>query len=187
MSNLIEHKRAHFDYEILEHYEAGVQLFGTEVKSLREHRGKLEGAHITVRGGEAYLINSEIPPYQPGNTPGYEPTRNRRLLLTKKELGELARSEEKAGLTIVPLSMYNKGRVIKLRLGVAATNLGCVTDVNSVIDVFVRDLNPATPASCGTPSAGGTAKGGGGGVWSWALLAWFILYGLLRHRSLQKK
>jgi len=119
MSNLIEHKRAHFDYEILEHYEAGVQLFGTEVKSLREHRGKLEGAHITVRGGEAYLINSEIPPYQPGNTPGYEPTRNRRLLLTKKELGELARSEEKAGLTIVPLSMYNKGRVIKLRLGVA--------------------------------------------------------------------
>ena len=119
MSNLIEHKRAHFDYEILEHYEAGIQLFGTEVKSLRDHHGKIEGAHITIRGGEAFLINSEIPPYQPANTPGYEPTRNRRLLLTKKELGELARSEDKAGLTIVPLSMYNKGRVIKLRLGVA--------------------------------------------------------------------
>ncbi len=120
MANLIEHKRAGFDYEFLEHFEAGVQLFGTEVKSLRAHRGKLEGGHITVRGGEAFLINAEIPPYQANNTEkGYEPNRNRRLLLTKKELAELATAEEKAGLTIVPLSMYNKGRVIKLRLAIA--------------------------------------------------------------------
>lgn len=121
MSNLIEHKKAHFDYEILETFEAGIQLFGGEVKSLRDHRGKLEGAHITVRGGEAFLLNAEIPPYQPSNETGggYEPTRNRRLLLRKKELAELATAEEKAGLTIIPLSMYNKGRVIKLRLGVA--------------------------------------------------------------------
>lgn len=120
MSNLIEHKRAHFDYELLEHFEAGIQLFGTEVKSLREHRGKLEGAHITVRGGEAFLINAEIQPYQPQNTSGdYDPVRNRRLLLTKKELAELASAEEKAGLTLVPLSMYNKGRVIKLRFAIA--------------------------------------------------------------------
>ena len=68
MSNLLEHKKAHFDYEILEKYEAGIQLFGTEVKSLREHKGKLEGGHITVRGGEAFLINIEIPPYQTSNT-----------------------------------------------------------------------------------------------------------------------
>jgi SsrA-binding protein len=109
MANLIEHKRAGFDYEFLEHFEAGVQLFVTEV-----------GAHITVRGGEAFLINAEIPPYQANNTEkSYEPTRNRRLLLTKKELAELATAEEKAGLTIVPLSMYNKGRVIKLRLAIA--------------------------------------------------------------------
>lgn len=121
MVNLIEHKKAHFNYEILETYEAGIQLFGGEVKSLRDHRGKLEGGHITVRGGEAFLLNAEIPPYQPGNetSGGYEPTRNRRLLLTKKELAELATAEEKAGLTIIPLSMYNKGRVIKLRLGIA--------------------------------------------------------------------
>jgi len=120
MANLIEHKRVHFDYEILEQFEAGVQLFGTEVKSLRAHQGKLEGGHITVRGGEAFLINAEIPPYQASNTKGsYEPTRNRRLLLTKKELAELSTAEEKAGLTIVPLSMYNKGRNIKLRLGIA--------------------------------------------------------------------
>src|SRR3989338_9461159 len=104
MANLIEHKRAHFDYEFLEHFEAGLQLFGTEVKSLREHRGKLEGAHITVRCGEAFLMNAEIPPYQAQNTVGkYDPTRNRKLLLTKKELTKLASAEEKAGLTLVPL------------------------------------------------------------------------------------
>lgn len=120
MANLIEHKKATFDYELLEQFEAGMQLFGTEVKSLRAHHGKLEGAHITVRGGEAFLINSEIPPFQAANTKGeYDPKRNRRLLLTKKELAELARAEEQAGLTIVPISMYNKGRVIKLRLAIA--------------------------------------------------------------------
>ena len=120
MANLIEHKKAHFNYEILETYEAGIQLFGTEVKSLRDHHGKLEGAHITVRGGEAFLLNAEIPPFQAANTSGsYDPKRNRRLLLKKNELAELATAEEKEGLTIIPLSMYNKGRVIKLRLGIA--------------------------------------------------------------------
>ena len=120
MPNLIEHKKAHFNYEILETYEAGIQLFGTEVKSLRDHHGKLEGAHITVRGGEAFLLNAEIPPFQAANTSGsYDPKRNRRLLLKKNELAELATAEEKEGLTIIPLSMYNKGRVIKLRLGIA--------------------------------------------------------------------
>ena len=119
MANLIEHKKAHFNYEILETYEAGIQLFGTEVKSLRDHHGKLEGAHITVRGGEAFLLNAEIPPFQAANTSGsYDPKRNRRLLLKKNELAELATAEEKEGLTIIPLSMYNKGRVIKLRLGI---------------------------------------------------------------------
>ncbi len=120
MANLIEHKRAHFDYELLEQFEAGVQLFGTEVKSLRAHHGKLEGGHVTVRGGEAFLMNAEIPAFQPANTgKDYEPKRNRRLLLTKKEIAEIAKAEEQAGLTLVPLSMYNKGRVIKLRLAIA--------------------------------------------------------------------
>ncbi len=120
MANLIEHKRVHFDYELLEQFEAGVQLFGTEVKSLRAHHGKLEGAHVTVRGGEAFLINAEIPAFQPANTADtYDPKRNRRLLLNKKELAELAKAEDANGLTIVPISMYNKGRVIKLRIGIA--------------------------------------------------------------------
>lgn len=120
MPNLLEHKKARYDYEILETHEAGVQLFGTEVKALRERRGKLEGAHISVRGGEAFLLNAEIPPYQPGNVPGdYDPVRNRRLLLTKKELVHLAQAEDKEGHTIIPLAFYDKGRMIKLKIGIA--------------------------------------------------------------------
>lgn len=119
MAAYVTHKRATFDYEILEQYEAGIELFGFEVKSVRGGMGKLEGAHITVRGGEAYLINSEIPAYQPANAPGdYDVKRNRRLLLQKNQLAEIAQAEDKKGLTIIPLSMYNKGRHIKLAVAI---------------------------------------------------------------------
>lgn len=120
MANLIEHKRAHFDYEILNSFEAGMQLLGGEVKSLRAHHGKLEGAHVTVRGGEAFLIGMEIPPYQAQPvSEGYESLRNRRLLLNKAELQELEKAEETQGLTIVPIAVYNKGRVIKISIAIA--------------------------------------------------------------------
>ncbi len=118
--NLIEHKKARLEYEILEEYEAGLELLGYEVKSLRAHHGKLEGAHIVVRNGEAYLVGASIPPYQPANTPKeYDPARTRRLLLTHKEIGALASFEGQKGLTVVPLSVYNKGGKLKLKLGVA--------------------------------------------------------------------
>lgn len=117
---LIENKKAHLNYEILEEYEAGLELLGSEVKALRGKQGKLDGSHITVRGGEAYLIGASIPPYQSGNTPAdYEPMRNRKLLLTKKEILILGEHESQKGLTIVPLRVYNKGRHLKLALGVA--------------------------------------------------------------------
>jgi len=117
---LVENKKAHLNYEILEEYEAGLELLGGEVKSLRAKLGKLDGAHITVRGGEAYLIGATIAPYQSGNTPAdYEPARNRKLLLTKKEIAILGAHESQKGLTIVPLRVYNKGRHLKLALGVA--------------------------------------------------------------------
>ena len=116
---LIQNKKAHFDYEILERYEAGIELLGFEVKSLKKSQGSLEGAHITVRGGEAYVINMQIPAYQPKNTPkDYEPTRNRRLLLTKKQIEELDKTEGQKGLTIVPISVYNKGRKVKIEIAV---------------------------------------------------------------------
>lgn len=120
MPTLIENKKARLNYEILEQYEAGIELSGFEVKSLRNKRGSLDGAHVVVRGGEAYLLNAHIPPYQPGNTPkDYDPERNRRLLLTKKEIAELAGAESKKGLTIVPISVYNKKRKLKVSLAIA--------------------------------------------------------------------
>lgn len=120
MSHLIEHKRVHFDYELIKTFEAGMQLFGGEVKSLRAHHGKLEGAHVTVRGGEAFLIGMEIPPYQSGAAAeSHDALRNRRLLLQRSELTELAKAEETQGLTIVPVSVYNKGRVIKIAIAIA--------------------------------------------------------------------
>jgi SsrA-binding protein len=117
MGNYAENRKARFDYEILEKYEAGIELLGLEVKSVRGGRMSLEGAFVIVRGGEAFLINSNVPPYQVNNTPkDYDPLRNRKLLLTKKELRELAGSEKNKSLTIVPLSVYNKNRKIKLEV-----------------------------------------------------------------------
>ena len=114
---LIQNKKAHFDYEILEKLTAGIELFGFEVKSLRNRQGSLEGSYVTVRGGEAYLMNANIPPFQPNNTPkNYDPVRNRRLLLTKKEIVILEVIENKKGLTIIPISVYNKGRKIKVEI-----------------------------------------------------------------------
>ena len=119
MPTLIENKKAYFNYEILEKFEGGIELVGLEVKSVKNKRGSLEGTHIIVRGGEAFLIGMQIPPYQPNNTPkDYDPLRNRKLLLTKKEIGILAEAESKKGLTIVPISLYTKGRKIKVSLGI---------------------------------------------------------------------
>jgi len=115
----LENKKAGLKYELLERLEAGIELLGTEVKAVKSRRGSFESSFVIIRGGEAYLIGATIPPYQGTNAPkGYDPARNRRLLLTKKEIGELAGLEGK-GLTIVPLAMYNKGRKIKLEIAAA--------------------------------------------------------------------
>jgi SsrA-binding protein len=118
--SLIEHKKARLNYEILEEFEAGLELLGTEVKSLRAGQGKLEGSHVIVRGGEAYVVGMHIPPYQPLNTAkDYDPDRSRRLLLNKKELTQLSDWESQRGLTIVPLRVYNKGKNLKLVVAAA--------------------------------------------------------------------
>ncbi len=117
MTHYVENRKARFNYEILEKYEAGIELLGVEVKSVRGGQMSLEGAFVIVRGGEAYLINSNIPPYQVKNAPkDYDPLRNRKLLLTKKEITGLAGSEKNKSLTIVPISVYNKGRKIKVEI-----------------------------------------------------------------------
>lgn len=115
MPTLIKNKKATFNYEILEKHEAGVELTGQEVKSLRRGSGKLEGGHVVVRGGEAYLVGASIAPFQPNNMKkGYEAERPRKLLLTRKELKALIGVEASRGLTLVPISWYTKGRYIKL-------------------------------------------------------------------------
>ena len=116
MANYAENRRAKFDYEILEKYEAGIELLGVEVKSVRGGQMSLEGAFVIIRGDEVFLINANIPPYQPKNAPAdFDPLRNRKLLLTQKEIKELTKKEH-TNLTIVPISVYNKGRKIKLEI-----------------------------------------------------------------------
>jgi SsrA-binding protein len=120
MANYAENRKVYFNYEILEKYETGIELFGAEVKSVRGGKMSLEGAFVIVRGGECFLINANIPPYQPNNTQkDYDPLRNKKLLLTKKEIRELADSEKNKSLTIVPISVYNKGRKIKVSIALA--------------------------------------------------------------------
>ena len=119
MTVLIDNRKAHFNFEILETYEAGMELLGLEVKSIRSGRAILAGSFGIVRGGEVYLMNMQIPPYQVGNTPlDYDPTRTRKLLLGRKQIMELSDTDKKKGLTLVPLSLYSKGRLIKLELAV---------------------------------------------------------------------
>ncbi len=119
MAQYAENRKAFFNYEILEKYEAGIEFFGVEVKSVRSGRISLEGAFVIVRGGEAFLINANIPPFQPNNAPqDYDPLRNRKILLTKKEIQILADKGKNKSLTIVPISVYNKNRKIKLEIAV---------------------------------------------------------------------
>lgn len=115
-----KNRKAFFDYEILEKFTAGIELMGQEVKSVRAGKINLRGAFVAVRGGEAFLLSAEIPPYQPKNAPvEYDARRARKLLLTHKELEKLAKAEQTKGLTIVPLSVYNKGKFLKVDLAIA--------------------------------------------------------------------
>ena len=117
---LIENDRAGFDYELLEKMEAGLELHGHEVKSLRAKQGSLKGARVVARGGEAYLVGASIPAWQKANAPkDYDAERTRRLLLRKEEIAHIASAEGQRGLTVVPLLVYNKGRNLKLSIAIA--------------------------------------------------------------------
>jgi SsrA-binding protein len=115
---LAENRRARFDYSFLETYEAGIKLLGFEAKSVKMGRMNLAGSYAIIRGGEAWLLNASIQPFQPGNAPkDYDPTQTRRLLLHKQEIKKLTGSLERQGLTLVPLKAYLKKNLIKLELG----------------------------------------------------------------------
>jgi SsrA-binding protein len=116
MSDLVFNKKATFNYEITDTIEAGIELFGFEVKSLRLGQGSLDGSYVAIRGGEAFVVGMQVSPFQPKNIPAdYNPKRDRRLLLTKEQINSLAGVK----LTIVPISVYNSGRKIKVKVGLA--------------------------------------------------------------------
>lgn len=118
--SLVENKRVGFDYTILEKMEAGLELLGFEVKSLRAGHGSLKGARVVARGGEAYLVGATIPAWQAANAPkSYDPERTRRLLLSRGEINQIQGAESQKGLTIVPLSVYNRGHKLKLSIAIA--------------------------------------------------------------------
>ncbi len=119
MVTFAENRKVHYDYEILETYEAGLVLSGPEVKSIKNGRINLVGSYITFHDGELFLTGSSIAPYQPKNQPAdYDPGRSRKLLLRKKEIMSLAGKIKQKGLTLVPLKVYNKGRRIKLEFAI---------------------------------------------------------------------
>lgn len=125
MANLAENRRARFDYEIIETYEAGIELLGSEVKSIKAGKVSLAGAFAVPRGSEIWLINLNIPPYQAGNAPDdYAPDRPRRLLLKSSEIAEMIGKTKERGLTILPLRVYNKGNLVKVELGLGRGKRG---------------------------------------------------------------
>lgn len=113
-----ENRRATFDYEILQKYEAGLVLNGQEVKSIQNGRATIASSQVLFRGGIPYLVGADIQPYQPKNAPDFDQTRPRALLLNKKEIAELSSFSEQK-LTIVALKLYNKGSRLKVEIGVA--------------------------------------------------------------------
>lgn len=111
-------RRARFDYEILETLEAGIALTGSEVKSLRTGHASLNEAFARVDGGEVWLENMHIPPYEQGQKRGYEPRRRRKLLLHRKEIDRMTGVTAEKGLTLVPMQLYFVRGLAKVQLGV---------------------------------------------------------------------
>ena len=105
---VVSNRKARHEYHVLQTHEAGMVLQGTEVKSLRNGKANLTDAYGVVNGGEVYLINLHISPYDQGNYFNHEPTRTRKLLLHRKEIRKLIGSVEREGLTLVPLELYFK-------------------------------------------------------------------------------
>ncbi|MEJ2288683.1 MAG: SsrA-binding protein SmpB [Deinococcales bacterium] len=116
---MLRNRRATHDYEILERFEAGMELTGSEVKALRQGGGSIAEAFARVRGGEVFLEGMTIPVYTEASYNNHDPLRARKLLLNKREIAEIARGLERKGLTLVPLRLYFKDGWAKLEIGLA--------------------------------------------------------------------
>jgi SsrA-binding protein len=117
--DVASNRRARHRYELLERFEAGIELQGSEVKSLRSGKAQIAEAYAAIEDGEAWLRGAHIPPYEPASVQNHEPERPRKLLLHKREIERLAGQTQKKGLTLVPLRIYFKGPRAKLELALA--------------------------------------------------------------------
>lgn len=117
-ATIAQNRRARHDYDILARFEAGIVLTGSEIKSVREHKVQLQGAYARIKDGEAWLIGAHIAPYANAGYAAHDPTRDRKLLLHKKEIRRIAQMVDQKGLTLIPLSMYFKRGKAKVELGV---------------------------------------------------------------------
>jgi SsrA-binding protein len=116
---LASNRKARHDFEILETFEAGIALMGTEVKAARQGQIQLKDSYVTVRNGEAFLVGAHISPYSHGNRQNHEPERERKLLLHRRELDKIMGRTTVQGLTCVPLGAYLKGNRVKLEIALA--------------------------------------------------------------------
>ncbi|MEM6635671.1 MAG: SsrA-binding protein SmpB [Pseudomonadota bacterium] len=117
---IAENRRARYDYAIDDDVECGLQLMGSEVKSLRTGQSNIAESYAAVEGGELWLVNSYIAPYEPARTFGHEERRRRKLLVSKRELARLWQATQRQGMTLVPLVMYFNNRgIAKLKIGIA--------------------------------------------------------------------
>ncbi len=112
-------RKAYHEFFILEKYEAGIELLGSEVKSLREGSGNLKEGYVVIREGNAILIGVHISPYSHTGFQGHDPVRDRQLLLNKKEIIKLLKKVSEKGLTLIPLQMYFKNGLVKVEIGLA--------------------------------------------------------------------
>jgi len=116
-NTLAKNKKAYHDYEVLETFEAGIRLSGPEVKSLREHKANLKGSFASIWKGEMFADNVHISAYRFAPDPSYNPTKRRKLLLHQKEILKIGTKINEKGTTIIPLEIYLKGSLIKVKLG----------------------------------------------------------------------
>ncbi len=116
-SLIAQNKKAYHDYFVDEEYEAGIELRGTEVKSVRGGRVNLKDSYVSCKTGEALLIGMHISPYEHGNIFNHDPLRTRKLLLHKKEINKLIGLTQQQGYTLIPLKLYFKGQYVKLLIG----------------------------------------------------------------------
>ena len=116
---IVDNRRARHDYHLLERFEAGVALTGTEVKSLREGGASLQQAYADVREGEVFLVGAHIAPYEKASAGAHDPDRDRKLLLHRKEIASLIGKVKEKGLTLVPTKLYFKNGRVKLELALA--------------------------------------------------------------------